>query len=720
MPANNRLAGLSAASFIALSLSAPLATAQDVETSETASENEATLRIQPVVVTALKRETLLQDTPAAITAFSAEALEDFDIDSITDISRVTPNFLATNFSDSQPIFAIRGGANTLGALGTNEPVAVFIDEVFIPRPSAGDIDLFDLRSVEVLRGPQGTFFGRNVASGAIILRTAEPSLDEFTAKVQIGFGNLSAFEARGVINGPISDTFAGKFSVSYEDRDGYGRDILTGQEQNGFNATGMRGALRWAPNAQFEAVLSADYQHDENTGRTISTIDVEDDGDRRTSAVGVPQAFERDIFGMSLRASYNLEIGEILSITGYRQSDAREDFSFNGLNFTLLPFAFQQVNTEIEKPQTWSQEFRFTSDYDGPLNVIAGVYFLNEDSEAATFRQRRAAGTGAVILSEIFFQGAETDAYAIYADATWELTPKLDISGGLRYTFEERTGSLDYRNLNAEERSFNAQGLSEDFDAVTPRAVITWRPNEDLTLYGSYSEGFTAGGFNTTDDSLAEFEQPFEEEKVKSLEIGARAFFAEGRGYFNATAFDQSYEGKQEFVFNRLTFFGTVQNAADATIRGIEFEAGWQFSDYFSVDATYGYLDTEFDSFEIPGAPGNTGNRLGNAPENQYSIAAQGWYPVLNRKAEVFANANYGWTGQYFSGAGNEPDLSVEEYGLFNAVVGLRSADDRWQLELFGSNLFDEEFVQIPSNFIVDAEVLGPPRLYGVRLSASY
>ena len=720
MPANNRFAALSAASFIALSLSAPLATAQEAETVDVAAKEEATLRIQPVVVTALKRETTLQDTPAAITAFSAEALEDFDIDSITDISRVTPNFLATNFSDTQPIFAIRGGANTLGALGTNEPVAVFIDEVFIPRPSAGDIDLFDLQSVEVLRGPQGTFFGRNVASGAIILRTAEPSLDEFTAKGQIGFGNLSAFEARGAINGPITDTLAGKFSVSYEDRDGYGRDILTGQEQNGFNATGVRGALRWAPNAQFDAVLSADYQHDENTGRTISTIDVQDDGDRRTSAVGVPQAFERDIFGLSLRASYETDAGEFLSITGYRQSDAREDFSFNGLSYTLLPFGFQQVNTEIEKPQTWSQEFRFTSDYDGPLNVIAGVYYLSEDSEAATFRQRRGASTGAVTLSEIYLQGAETEAYAVYADATYEVTPTVELSGGLRYTSEERTGSLDFRNLNNASANFNAQGLSEDFDAVTPRAVITWRPNEDLTLYGSYSEGFTAGGFNTTDDSLAEFEQPFEEEKIKSFEIGARTFFADGRGYLNVTAFDQSYEGKQEFVFNRLTFFGTVENAADATIQGIEFEAGWQFNDYFSVDATYGYLNTEFDSFEIPGSAGNTGNRLGNSPENQYSIAAQAWYPVRDGKMEVFGNANYGWTGQYFSGAGNEPDLSVEEYGLFNAVVGLRSADDRWQVELFGSNLFDEEYVQIPSNFIVDAEVLGPPRLYGVRLTASY
>ena len=120
------------------------------------------------------------------------------------------------------------------------------------------------------------------------------------------------------------------------------------------------------------------------------------------------------------------------------------------------------------------------------------------------------------------------------------------------------------------------------------------------------------------------------------------------------------------------------------------------------------------------GSPSNTGNRLGNAPESQYSVAAQGWYPVLGGNAELFANANYGWTSQYFSGAGNEPDLSVEEYGVLNAVLGLRSADERWKLELFGSNLFDEEYVQIPSNFIVDAEVLGAPRLYGVRLTASY
>ena len=717
MPTNKNLAALGAASFVALSLSAPLATAQEVETIDAAAEDN-TLRVEPVIVTALKRDQNLQDVPAAISVFDAVDLERYEIDSIRDITRLTPNVLGSTFTNNQPTYAIRGGANTLSAVGANKPVAFYIDEVYIPRQGAGDVELFDLEKVEVLRGPQGTFFGRNVAAGAIILTTEKPSLSETALRGQVAFGNYNATEVRGLVSGPLSDTVAGKVSVSYAAHDGYGRDEISGDDQDDLESLTYRGSLLFAPNDRFEAILSADLTSDRNGGRTLAADDFGSD-DPRVSTLGIDQDFERKIYGGSLRATYKVESGELVSITGIRGAEMTEFFAWVALDFEQLPFAFQRIALDTEEPTSFQQELRFVSDETSRFNYITGVFYLNEDNNRIVDRQDLAAGTGVPIRDQLFDQNITTDAFAAYFDGTYALTDKFDISAGLRYTVETRKASLNFVNQTNTAQNFTVSGLEEDFDAWTPRLALTYRPNEDVTLFGTVSRGFTAGGFNTEADALNEITTPFQEETITSYEIGAKTFLAGGRGSFNVTAFYQKYEDKQEFVFNPETFVGTILNAADATIQGIELEAGWDLNDYVSINANYGYLDTEFDSFPIGSSTGNTGNELGNSPNQQFAATIDAAYPFASG-AELFFNSSYSWTDEYFTGATNDPDLFVESYGLLGANFGYETDGGRWRFEIYGSNLTDEEFVRIPSDFIVTAKHLGEPRTYGVRLTASY
>ncbi len=713
-PSNNAVRAATAA-LLAAASAATLAAAQDAPS---ATDQGAAPTADVILVTTLKREQDVQDVPASISVFSGGELEGFEIENIRDLSRFTPNFLGSTFTSNQPIFAIRGGTNTLSAVGANKPVGFYIDEIYVPRQNAADLELFDLERAEVLRGPQGTFFGRNVASGAVLLTTTEPSFDELTAKAQLGVGNFDLVEARALINGPLGDGVAGKLSVSHRKHTGYGEDELTGADQDDLEVFSVRGALRFALSDQTEILLSADYGNDENGGRTLAALDFGSD-DPRVSTLGVNQGFERDIFGGSLRVSHQMPAGEFLSITGLRSSDADEVFSFVGLSFTQLPFAFQRVQRDEEDPLSISQEFRFVSDDAARFNYIAGLYYLYEDNDRIQDRQDLAAGSGAVIRDQLFDQNITTDAYAAYVDGTYAITDRLDVSAGLRYTFENREATLNFVDRNDASNSFLADGLEEEFDAWTPRLALTYRPTDDLTVYGSISRGFSAGGFNTEADSLNEITTPFEEETITSYEIGVKARLFGGRGVLNAVVFHQDYEDKQEFVFNPETFVGTILNAADATIQGIELEAGFDLTDTLTIQANYGYLDTEFDSFPIGSSAGNTGNQLGNSPEHQFSVIADARKPLANG-AELFGNVNYSWTDDYFTGATNDPDLFVDAYGLVGAKLGYASPGDRWRLEVYGENLTDEEFIRIPSDFIIQAAHLGEPRTYGVRLTVSY
>ncbi len=669
--------------------------------------------LDEVVVTAQKRSESAQNVPITLTAFGARDLEKRNIEQVSDLSRFTPGFNAAQFSYGKPIFAIRGAENTFSAAGATKPVGVFIDEVYIPRFSASNITLSDVQSVSVLKGPQGTLFGRNVTAGAILVQTREPSLQGVEANARAGVGNYGLREFSGYVSTPLSDETAVSLSVNREQRDGFGKDLLTGRDEDDADTWAARGKFLFKPKDALKLQLSADYGRDKNGGRALSAL-TGSDTDRRTSQLGVVQTFERDMAGGSVRIDYGDGPIKLTSITGYRYSDTFEIFSRSGLSYLSLASGFQEIGEERERDSAFSQEGRLT--YDGEaLSLIAGVFYFNEDSERGFRKYRLNARTGAITMDNFYDQDVRTTSAAPFADATWHVTDRFDLTGGVRYTYEDKDAREVLTSKTAPATSFTGIA-SQSWSEVTYRGVATWRPTRDVTLYGSYATGFTAGGFNTEADVIGAFRAYFNPERSASFELGLKSRFAEGRGRFNVAAFSTKYKDKQEFVFNNLTFVGNIINAAQASARGVEADVAYSPIRALTFSGTFAYLHGEYDQFVIPGAAAATGNPLGNSPRYTYSLSADLDQPMA--WGRLLASASYSHKDSYRPSA--TLPQAIPATGLLNAQIGVGALDERWRLMLWGRNLTNEQYPLIISNYSVNAEWLAPPRTFGLRLSYRY
>jgi iron complex outermembrane receptor protein len=568
---------------------------------------------------AQKRPENAQKVPITLTAFRAVDLERRNIQDVRDLASFTPGFNAAQFSYGKPIFAIRGAENTFSAAGATKPVGVFIDEVYIPRFSASNFSLFDAQSVTVLKGPQGTLFGRNVTAGAILVQTREPSLADVQASARVGIGNYDLREAGGYVSVPLSDTVAGSLTIDRQTRNGYGRDLLTRRDEDDANSLAGRAQLLFQPDAAFKLRLSADYSRDKNNGRALSAL-TNSDADRRTSELGIDQIFDRDIAGGSARMEFGGEPVKLTSITAYRYSNSFEIFSRSGLNFRSLTSGFQEVAEERERDKAFSQEGRLSYD-DQTLNLITGLFYFKEKSLRGFRKYRLNARNGVTTQDNFYDQDVRTTSVAPFADATLHVTDRFDLTGGIRYTYEHKDAQETLTNKTALAASFGGTDF-RSWSELTYRGVASFRPTNSLNLYGSYATGFTAGGYNTEANVIAAFRAPFDPEKSRAFEVGLKSRLLGGRAYFNLAAFSTKYSNKQEFVFNNLTFIGNIINAAKARAKGIESEIGFNPIQALSFKGTFAYLDGKYLRFDIPGAASATGNPLGNSPRVTYSLSA--------------------------------------------------------------------------------------------------
>ncbi|HEY0947603.1 MAG TPA: TonB-dependent receptor plug domain-containing protein, partial [Opitutaceae bacterium] len=263
-----------------------------------------------VTVTVQKRPQSAQDVPISMTALSAREVERYKIESVRDLSRLTPNLLVSSFSQGSPTIAIRGANNTFSQIGVNKPVAVVVDDVFAPRNTVASFELFDLDSVQVLRGPQGTLFGRNVTGGAIVFNTRLPSFSVRETEAQLDYGNDNNVRFQGMVSAPLTEQLAAKVTVLRHTHDGFGHDRLTGRETDDQDSSGIRGQVLLRLAAPLTIRLTADYSDDRNGGRTLSSRGAGDDGDRRTTEVGYPQSYARTMWGLSAHVDWAAAIGD--------------------------------------------------------------------------------------------------------------------------------------------------------------------------------------------------------------------------------------------------------------------------------------------------------------------------------------------------------------------------------------------------------------------------
>ena len=677
--------------------------------------------LDTIIVTAQKREEAAQGVPISLTAFSGRAIDTYRLESLRDISRLTPGLLVSSFSQSSPTIAVRGATNTFTQIGANKPVAVVIDDLFIPRNSAATFELYGLNSAQVLKGPQGTLFGRNVTGGAIVLDTGKPSFGVQAGSVRVGAGDYDLRQVDGRVDTPVGDNLAFRLAGSLKKHNGYGRDRLTGREQDDLDSQNVRAQARVRLNADLEVLLGADYAEDHNGGRTLSSKAAGSDGDRRTSELGYIQGFARNQWGASARIYWSAPVGQVTTITGYRWSQSGENYSGTGANYRFLTGTVSQsVNRDVDDVGLLSQEIRWASPKWRHGDLVAGVYFADEDAKRRLRTRGLASVTGVASSDVLTDQAVKTKSYAAFVDGTLHLPAAFDLTVGARYTHDEKSASLVRTDfVRPATGSFSARDLKADWSEVTPRAVLSWTPREDLKVYGSVTRGYTAGGFNTDAAVLSALTKPFDPETVTNYELGVKSQWLADTLRINASVFHMDYKDKQELFFNNLTRVLTITNAGQATVEGAEVEVAWRPAPWLNLMANYGLLDTVYDHFVIPGGAVNTGNPLGSSPRDKGSVAADVRFP-LSSKGYLTGAISWAYTDSYYTGATKDPNLHIDRYALTNLSLGYESQDGRWMLTAWAKNLGDVDFLLTPSTQGVLAEYLGEPRTVGVMLSAKF
>lgn len=693
--------------------------------------------IEEIVITAQKREESLQDVPIAVTAIGGAEIEELDIASLQDIGNRTPGMVFAAFSVGQPEIAIRGIGTKEDGASASDSTVVSIDGVYIAARTAQVFDIFDLERVEILRGPQGTLYGKNAIGGSINFVTTKPT-EETKVRLRQSIGNYDRFDTAGLISGQIAENLYGKFSFSRRKHDGYLRNILEswtdpvtsqvidnpefGKRQGESNTFAWRAALRWLPSERLEVILGADGADDSlgasnrepvgsagplhDCGCTSDPVAVNEAlggaGDPWSTLAETEGYTERDVYGISLTVNYDMDWATFTSISAYRESDFDWLEDSEGLppgaNFADLTgasgdptpaltapastgFSFDVWDAAVEDAEQWVQEFRLTSPGGDRLKWVAGLFYSNEDIDRTeSFFFPSLGGPGIDPSYSASVQSNKTDAFAGYGQVTYELTDTVSATGGLRYSYEKKkmTAAADiFSGLPLLLQGFAGAAASESWNNVSWRAALDWRATDDTLVYASVATGFKSGGFTGSASTKERAETPFDPEKATNFEVGVKSDLFDRRARVNLTGFYTDYKDLQVTRFFQPVGSGfgefITENAGKAEIYGLEVEFLARPVEGLDIGGSYAYLHAEFTDFT--GSPSVT-DPDANFDGNKLRQAPKHMFN---------AYARYQWS------LGNEGDI-------FGRV------DYRYQSESF-YDPDENPIVNIPSYDIWDARV---------------
>ncbi|MEP4149498.1 MAG: TonB-dependent receptor [Halioglobus sp.] len=729
--------------------------------------------LEEVIVTAQKRAQSIQDVPLSITAFSGDFLEENGIQDVADVAKVTPNF---NIAGSAQNAGVRIQIRGIGAAGSNaieSSVGVFIDGVYYPRAGSVLGLLMDINSFEVLRGPQGTLFGRNTVAGAMNITTRNPS-QETEGAIELGVGDYDLYEVGGVFNGALSDNVAGRIAFKYADREGYGDNAYNGEEFGARDNLVVRGKLLFDFNEQFSMLVTADYAEINAEANGIEVLNstntpafeatttdlygsspaTEDSYDWEINH-SADDKYEDEQWGLSFDINYELANGlSLRSITAVREWEATNANTDAQLPADLIPGLIDYKN------ETLSQEFHLMSPGGETVDWMAGLYYYEEDYDIdlsrdmgedfcdPTIASIAGAGFAAFCLSgpqedataTTFTQ--ELESIAVFGQATWNISDAWNTTLGLRWTDDQKEG--DYMNVlyNPAAILFSTNeevlGMERDDSKTTWFGNVNWYVTEDIMLFATASTGYKSGGFNSQtagSEVLGEERRIFDPEDTTNYELGVKSTLLNGAMTANATLFRMDVDDFQDRAFDGLSFI--VLNAGELRQQGVEVDINWAPIEPLRITAGVGYLDSEYLEFEgAPPLPGGEpqdlkGERRTYSPEWQTSLTAD-WTQAFANGMQWFVGGSWSWVDEQNVGASsnNNPQGLQDSYSIVNARLGLRSASGNWDVTLFGYNLTEEDYCQtiFDQGFggpvgAVDAEnntsvqrcALGAPTTWAVR-----
>jgi len=734
-------------STVAVAVATILAASQAARADDAAEATDATAApaaaIEEVVVTAQRREERLQDVPLSVQAFTGETLVAANVTSVQDLPRLTPNFTVMRGTQTANLrLNIRGvGAASNSAIDPS--IGTFIDGVYVPRPGALFGTMNDISSAEVLRGPQGTLFGRNSTVGAVLLRSTSPG-DDFAGSAEMQFGNYNDQKFSGTVNLPVGDKLAFRASGLTDTRDGYAYNRYDNKKFATVDTDAARIGMKWDITDDLTWTVKYDHTNmggdgkaeleiDPNTLTTASAArlnlitggnppDLSDPWDRKSN-----QRIDGDVhdsqWGLVSDLSWKLG-GDytVRLLGGYRDWNNRQLES----DVLFMPADFL-ARTGLYDSKSQSYELQLISPTDellgGRLDYVAGLYYFQEDFHIgevfglganfcglvpAPLRPACAASGNKASATDLNFN-QDANNLAAYAQANVGMTETVDLVLGLRWTQDSKDGTFDQQINNpfgALLRAKETTDLKLDDDQFTYRVGVNWKPNRDLLVFGSYSTGYKSGGFNSGGGTVALGQKRlFDKETTDNYEAGAKWTLADGRAHVNGTIFRMDLGDFQDRAFDGSSF--NVINAGDLRNQGVELDADWAATDWMSIFAAVGYLDAEFAKYSnasclpYPAQVNPTctqdlkGETPGFAPQWQGStgLQFQGDLPFGNVGYTLRSDVSYTDDMNVNQINDNNPQGIQKAYTLVSARGSLMFGANRHiALSLYGDNLTDEHY----------------------------
>jgi len=705
--------------------------------------------LEEIIITAQRRVETLQEVPIAVSAFSGDDLVARGISSFNDIENIIPSLeIEQAFGSGQPQIRLRGVGFDDYVANNTPTVGIYVDEVAYPIPVMTQGILFDLQRVEVLRGPQGTLYGRNTTAGAVNFTTAKPT-DELSAGARINYERFNRVQAEGFISGPLGAGFSARLAAVTDQGGGFQFNRANGEDFGDFDRTAVRGMLQFE-NERFTARLTAHYYMDRSEGlgaRLLSdvvvgtTLIAPADTNFRATGFAVNPTFaaetglsvddepfrDNDGFGVNLRLDYAFNAFTVTSLTSYETLDRREFNDWDGTTASLSEVVFNS------QPDVFSQELRFTSsdDSDSPLSWIAGLYYANED--LTDVFQSSFLDIFGLTARTSYTQDVET--IAVFGQADYQITERVRATFGLRYEDEDRSVndiSTIAPNISApfvidEDRE---AGLSE----VTGRFALDFKLNDDALLYASISRGVKSGGVTTVNTLAVEQVEPFAPEVLWSFETGLKSEFPDQNLRVNLSAFFYEYTNQQiqGFFFSpAFGALGQIVNIPDSHIFGFEGDVVWSPVKGLTIQNVIGWKDGQFDRFD------DVDIELSTLANMQIEVPRDGEdlpFPRFSYSGAVTytSEISAGWT--YTSQLDwsyrdelarprlGDPIFNIDDYWLFNARVTVGPTDGNWDISLYGRNIFNAQFDETRNFFVGAAQngYAGRPATWGVAASFKF
>lgn len=735
--------------------------------------------LEEITVTAQRRAQSLQDVPASVTAVNEEAIRAFNINDSGRLELVTPGLVWGNQGGSRAWPTLRGVETGNGEANGEPSIAFFIDGVYKSRSMQANAPLVDVERVEVLRGPQGTLFGRNSTGGAINVVNKSPDLDDTSFMADVTVGNYNNIKLDAVLNTPLNDKWALRIAARSHTRDGFLENIGPGPDFMDEDLAYGRVSLLYDSGEALSAQLRIGYRKvDRNGGGAFTakvlgqTYDTSIPGrsvfgdpvfinprisdgipditvagtptdvgvpvqtDPFTIDTNFPVSEELDSLDMSLDISYEMDSMTFRSLTGYADF---ESLPVGDNDYSSQTAILNRADILSGEAQTLQQEFQLISNGDGPFDWVVGLFYMQDEIfEIFSIQQFDASNTPSPVFpspaggttSFVFDRRTTTeiDSLAVYGQGTFNLSDRLSATVGLRWSEDDKDYTLrEFGFLGV--LGFNPDlDLNNTFDDVTWRAGLEYAASDDSMWYGSISTGFRSGGFNrfTDDPATPNNETVFDSEEITAYEIGTKNTLLDGRMRLNVAAFFQELKDQQ--VSTVVSVAGTGQsgffNAGETEVSGLEAEMQFQATDNFYLMGTLTLLDAEYKEFLASGFAGDGGtvDVAGNAPQRapETKLTLAGAYEIgLDGGATVTPFLAIQYSGDYYNTFFNTPIDKQDSYTKLDARVTYLSSDEKWRVEGFVENATEEE-VQTYGVFGGSNAYFvnyDAPRTYGIRVT---